>query len=84
MMEHIEPCGIHSGDSYAVLPTFDLSDNVRKQMIDITNKIAVALETVGLINIQFAIKDEVVCVIEANLELLEPFHLLLRHMMSRM
>tara|TARA_B100001540_G_C15812893_1_gene645553 strand:- start:434 stop:3280 length:2847 start_codon:yes stop_codon:yes gene_type:complete len=66
MMEHIEPCGIHSGDSYAVLPTFDLSDNVRQQMIDITNKIAIALETVGLINIQFAIKDEVVYVIEAN------------------
>ena len=65
-MEHIEPCGIHSGDSYAVLPTFDLSDNVRQQMIDITKKIAVELETVGLINIQFAIKDEVVYVIEAN------------------
>ncbi|MAO71226.1 MAG: carbamoyl phosphate synthase large subunit [Flavobacteriales bacterium] len=66
IMEHIEPCGIHSGDSYAVLPTFDLSDNVRQQMIDITNKIAIALETVGLINIQFAIKDEIVYVIEAN------------------
>ena len=66
MMEHIEPCGIHSGDSNAVLPTFDLSDNVRQQMIDITNKIAVALKTVGLINIQFAIKNEVVYVIEAN------------------
>ena len=66
IMEHIEPCGIHSGDSYAVLPTFDLSDNVRQQMIDITNKIAIALETVGLINIQFAIKNEVVYVIEAN------------------
>jgi carbamoyl-phosphate synthase large subunit len=66
IMEHIEPCGIHSGDSNAVLPTFDLSDNVRQQMIDITNKIAVALKTVGLINIQFAIKDEVVYVIEAN------------------
>ncbi len=66
MMEHIEPCGIHSGDSYAVLPTFDLSPNVRQQMIDITNKIAVALDTVGLINIQFAIKDEKVYVIEAN------------------
>ena len=66
MMEHIEPCGIHSGDSNAVLPTFDLSDNVRQQMIDITNKIAVALKTVGLINIQFAIKDEKVYVIEAN------------------
>ena len=66
IMEHIEPCGIHSGDSYAVLPTFDLSDNVRQQMIDITNKIAIALKTVGLINMQFAIKDEVVYVIEAN------------------
>jgi carbamoyl-phosphate synthase large subunit len=66
IMEHIEPCGIHSGDSNAVLPTFDLSDDVRQQMIDITNKIAVALKTVGLINIQFAIKDEKVYVIEAN------------------
>ena len=66
IMEHIEPCGIHSGDSNAVLPTFDLSDNVRQQMIDITHKIAVALKTVGLINIQFAIKDEKVFVIEAN------------------
>jgi carbamoyl-phosphate synthase large subunit len=66
MMEHIEPCGIHSGDSNAVLPTFSLSDNVRQQMTDITNKIAVALKTIGLINIQFAIKNEVVYVIEAN------------------
>ncbi len=66
MMEHIEPCGIHSGDSNAVLPTFDLSDNVRQQMIDITNKIAISLDTIGLINIQFAIKNEVVYVIEAN------------------
>ena len=66
IMEHIEPCGIHSGDSYAVLPTFDLSENVRQQMIDITNKIAIELDTVGLINIQFAIKDEKVYVIEAN------------------
>ena len=66
IMEHIEPCGIHSGDSNAVLPTFDLSDHVRQQIIDITNTIALALKTVGLINIQFAIKDEVVYVIEAN------------------
>ena len=66
IMEHIEPCGIHSGDSNAVLPTFDLSDNVRHQIIDITHKIALALKTVGLINIQFAIKDEKVFVIEAN------------------
>ena len=49
-----------------MLPTFDLSDNVKQQMLQITKKIAVALETVGLINIQFAIKDEVVYVIEAN------------------
>ncbi len=66
IMEHIEPAGIHSGDSYAVLPTFDLSDNVIKQIEEHTKKIAVALQTVGLINIQFAVKDEVVYVIEAN------------------
>jgi len=66
MMEHIEPAGIHSGDSYAVLPTFDLSENVLKQMEDYTKTIAVALNTVGLLNIQFAIKDEVVYIIEAN------------------
>ncbi len=66
MMEHIEPAGIHSGDSYAVLPTFDLSENVLKQMEQHTKTIAVALKTVGLLNIQFAIKDEVVYIIEAN------------------
>ncbi len=66
IMEHIEPAGIHSGDSYAVLPTFDLSDNVIKQIEDHTRKIAVALETVGLLNIQFAIKNEIVYIIEAN------------------
>ncbi|HSI90088.1 MAG TPA: carbamoyl-phosphate synthase large subunit, partial [Adhaeribacter sp.] len=66
IMEHIEPASIHSGDSYAVLPPFDLSDNVMKQIEDHTKKIALALNTVGVINIQFAIKDEVVYVIEAN------------------
>jgi len=66
MMEHIEPAGIHSGDSYAVLPTFDLSENVLKQMEQHTKTIAVALKTVGLLNIQFAIKDELVYIIEAN------------------
>jgi carbamoyl-phosphate synthase large subunit len=65
-MEHIEPAGIHSGDSYAVLPTFDLSENIIRQIEEHTKKIAVALKTVGLINIQFAIKDEVVYIIEAN------------------
>ncbi|PRY45462.1 carbamoyl-phosphate synthase large subunit [Spirosoma oryzae] len=66
IMEHIEPAGIHSGDSYAVLPPFDLSENVLQQIEAHTKKIAVALKTVGLINIQFAIKDEVVYIIEAN------------------
>ena len=66
IMEHIEPAGIHSGDSYAVLPTFDLSENVIRQIEEHTRKIAVALKTVGLINIQFAIKDELVYIIEAN------------------
>ncbi len=66
IMEHIEPAGIHSGDSYAVLPTFDLSENVLQQIEAHTKKIAVALKTVGLINIQFAIKNEVVYIIEAN------------------
>src|SRR3954469_21605454 len=66
IMEHIEPAGIHSGDSNAVLPPFDLSDNVIKQIEDITKKIALAMKVKGLINIQFAIKDEKVYVIEAN------------------
>ncbi len=66
IMEHIEPAGIHSGDSNAVLPPFDLSDNVIAQIEEYTKKIALALETKGLINIQFAIKDEKVYIIEAN------------------
>jgi carbamoyl-phosphate synthase large subunit len=66
IMEHIEPCGIHSGDSNAVLPPFNLGDLVMQQIIDHTTKIALALETVGLINIQFAIKDDKVYIIEAN------------------
>ncbi len=66
VMQHIEPAGIHSGDSYAVLPPYNLGDFVMQQIEDITNKIAVELKTVGLINIQFAIKDEKVYVIEAN------------------
>ncbi len=66
IMEHIEPAGIHSGDSNAVLPPFDLSDAVIKQIEEITKKVAKAMKVVGLINIQFAIKDETVFVIEAN------------------
>ena len=66
IMEHIEPAGIHSGDSYAVLPPFDLSDHVIKQIEEYTKTIALALNTVGLLNIQFAIKNEIVYIIEAN------------------
>ncbi|MCM4160377.1 carbamoyl-phosphate synthase large subunit [Antarcticibacterium flavum] len=66
IMEHIEPCGIHSGDSNALLPPFNLGDLVMQQIKDHTHKIALALNTVGLINIQFAIKDDKVYIIEAN------------------
>jgi carbamoyl-phosphate synthase large subunit len=66
MMEHIEPAGIHSGDSSAVLPPFSLSDTVKEQMEEYTAKIARALDIRGLLNIQFAIKNEKVYVIEAN------------------
>lgn len=66
IMEHIEPCGIHSGDSHATLPPFNIGELVLQQIIDHTEKIALALNTVGLINVQFAIKDEIVYIIEAN------------------
>ncbi len=66
IMQHIEPAGIHSGDSYALLPPYNLGDFVMTQIKDITHKIAIELRTVGLINIQFAIKDDKVYVIEAN------------------
>ena len=66
LMEHIEPAGIHSGDSSAVLPPFNLSDNVIRQMEEYSIKLAKALNVIGLLNIQFAIKDEKVYVIEAN------------------
>ena len=66
LMEHIEPAGIHSGDSYAVLPPFNLSDKVIGLMEEYSKRIAKALDVRGLLNIQFAIKDEKVYVIEAN------------------
>jgi carbamoyl-phosphate synthase large subunit len=66
MMEHIEPAGIHSGDSSAVLPPFSLSENVQKQMEDIATKLAFKMNIRGLMNMQFAIKNEKVYVIEAN------------------
>jgi carbamoyl-phosphate synthase large subunit len=66
LMEHIEPAGIHSGDSFAVLPPFSLSAKVIQDMEDYSKKIARALNVIGLLNIQFAVKDEKVYVIEAN------------------
>ena len=66
IMEHIEPCGIHSGDSNATLPPFNLGDLVMQQIVDHTKKIALALNTVGLINIQFAVMEDKVYIIEAN------------------
>ncbi|WP_299014030.1 carbamoyl-phosphate synthase large subunit [uncultured Polaribacter sp.] len=66
IMEHIEPCGIHSGDSNATLPAFNLGEFVMQQIKDHTHTIARELKTVGLINIQFAIKDDTVYIIEAN------------------
>ena len=66
IMEHIEPCGIHSGDSNATLPVFNLGEYVVQQIKDHTHKIALALNTVGLINIQYAVKNDIVYVIEAN------------------
>lgn len=66
IMEHIEPAGIHSGDSSAVLPAFDLSQDELNKLEEYTKRIALELNVIGLINIQFAVKDGVVYVIEAN------------------
>ena len=66
IMEHIEPCGIHSGDSNATLPVFNLGEYVVQQIKDHTLKIAKALNTKGLINIQFAVQEDKVFIIEAN------------------
>ncbi len=66
VMEHIEPAGIHSGDSNAVLPAFNLTPLIVHTMEEYAEKIARELNILGLINIQFAIKDGKVYVIEAN------------------
>jgi carbamoyl-phosphate synthase large subunit len=66
IMEHIEPAGIHSGDSHATLPPFTLGPLVIEEMKEYAKKIAKALNVKGLLNIQFAIKDNKVYVIEAN------------------
>ena len=66
MMEHIEPAGIHSGDSMAVLPTFNLSPEIVKEVERITKQLAIAMQIKGLINVQFAVKNGKVYIIEAN------------------
>lgn len=66
IMEHIEPAGIHSGDSHALLPVFNLGPLIVEEMAEIAKKIALRLNVKGLINIQYAIKDGKVFVIEAN------------------
>lgn len=66
MMQHIEPAGIHSGDSYAVLPPYNLGALVMEKMEEYVRKIAQTMQVKGLINVQFAIKDDQVYVIEAN------------------
>lgn len=66
IMEHIEPAGIHSGDSHSVLPVFNLGRLEVEEMVDIAKKLALKLNVKGLINIQYAIKDGKVFVIEAN------------------
>ena len=66
IMQHIEPAGVHSGDSTAVLPPYSLSENVVNTIRRYVEDIAGRLEVVGLINVQLAVKDEVVYVIEAN------------------
>lgn len=66
VMEHIEPAGVHSGDSYSVLPPYSLGPFIVETMIEYTEKLCRALNIKGLINIQFAIKNDQVYVIEAN------------------
>lgn len=66
IMEHIERSGVHSGDSFAVYPPQNLTDEVKKDLVDITTKIALNFKAKGLINIQFIVKKGKVYVIEVN------------------
>jgi carbamoyl-phosphate synthase large subunit len=66
IMEHVERAGVHSGDSIAVYPPQTLSDEIKSQIINITTKIALALNVIGLVNIQFVIFNDQVYVIEVN------------------
>ncbi|MFW5658863.1 MAG: carbamoyl-phosphate synthase large subunit [Bacteroidota bacterium] len=66
IMEHVEPAGIHSGDSTAVLPPFNLGEMTQLKIREYTEKIARALNVIGLVNVQFAVHKEQVYIIEAN------------------
>jgi carbamoyl-phosphate synthase large subunit len=66
VMEHVEEAGVHSGDSACALPPQTLSESVLAQLDEYTRKIATALEVVGLINVQYAVKNDEVFVLEAN------------------
>lgn len=65
-MEHVERAGVHSGDSISVYPDYSLTEEVENTLLEYTEKIAKALNTVGLINIQYAYDGEKIYVIEAN------------------
>jgi len=75
IMEHIEPAGVHSGDANIVLPSIRLSKKEKQTIEDYTKKIANALKTIGLINIQYAVKDGIVYMLEANPGLASKFNL---------
>jgi carbamoyl-phosphate synthase large subunit len=66
IMEHVEPAGVHSGDANIVLPPIRLSEKEKQTIINYSEKIAEALHTIGLINIQYAVKDGIVYILEAN------------------
>ncbi len=66
IMEHIEQAGIHSGDSACVIPPFSLSDAVQATITEATKALARELKVSGLMNVQFAVKDETVYVLEVN------------------
>jgi carbamoyl-phosphate synthase large subunit len=66
IMQHIEPAGVHSGDSTAVLPPYSLSENVIKTIEDYQYRIAESMEIIGFLNVQYAVKEEKVYVLEAN------------------
>ena len=66
IMQHIEEAGVHSGDSSCVIPPYEMSDFVKKDIEETTRKLAIELKVIGLINLQFAVKDDKVYVLEVN------------------